>query len=166
MNYENNEKKEAIESETAKSFLKLYNSQFKTSFKVIEISDAPDVICQDTNGNELSLEITLSEDRAGDIEAQLGRSKSRDIDIMMEQNDIVDCLHERPSKIITERINKKIDKFYGRNVALVVRHASGTYWNWGLEVLKIKNSLDLPRFHFDKGIWIITNFKDRIWRVA
>lgn len=36
--------KEAIEKETADSFVQLYNQQMKTSYAIVEYADVPDVL--------------------------------------------------------------------------------------------------------------------------
>ena len=64
-----------------------------------------------------------------------------------------------------ERIQSKLDKDYGSNVALVVRDTSPLDWDWGWVLDEIQNGLDLTRNPFDRGIWIISNSKDRTFRV-
>src|SRR6267143_802335 len=71
------EEKVAIERATAEGFLSLYNKERGSTLKIIRMANAPDVICQDDQGKTLNLEITLTEDRPGDILARLGRSEQR-----------------------------------------------------------------------------------------
>ena len=61
--------KEKIEIATADAFIHLYNVEMNSSFEVVEYADAPDIRCKDSSENTLNLEITLTEDRAGDIPA-------------------------------------------------------------------------------------------------
>jgi hypothetical protein len=72
--------KEAIEKATADAFIELYNSEMGSSFSTIEYSDAPDIRCQDPEGNKFSFEITLIEDKPKDIQAILGRSDHKSFD--------------------------------------------------------------------------------------
>ena len=68
--------KERIEKATAEGFLQLFNGHYNTTFDIVKLTDAPDVRCQDANGDTLNLEITLTQDQDQDIQALLGRSKS------------------------------------------------------------------------------------------
>jgi len=67
--------------------------------------------------------------------------------------------------MIVSRIQKKLNKNYGENVALVVQDASPLDWEWDRVTEQIRNRLDLSRNPFDKGIWIISYSKDRIFGV-
>jgi len=49
----------------------------RTTYKIVDHSDAPDIRCVDSDGNKLNLEITMTEDQPGDIQALLGRSDHR-----------------------------------------------------------------------------------------
>lgn len=157
----------SIEYYTAEAFLKLYNSIYGTYYKVVEISEAPDVICEDETGNKLKLEITISEDRNGDIQAMLGRSNSRDIDVMKAQGFTASCLQGEVFRIIKDRIQSKLNKDYGKNVALIVRHSSPLPWNIDLISDNLRESLDLSNNKFDKGIWVIIifNSENKIFRI-
>ena len=161
-----NEKK-AVERETAIAFLELYNDKFGTSYRIDKCSDAPDVLCKDKTGGELKLEITLTEDREGDIHAILGRSNSRDISVMIEKGLEHSVLQKKDViAILIRRIQSKLDKDYGENVALLVRDTSGVPWDWTSDADNLKESLDLSKNNYDKGIWIITRDKKRIFRIA
>jgi hypothetical protein len=159
--------KQSIEYETAKAFLKSYNCKFGTSYRIVECSDAPDVLCKDESGRELKLEITLTEDREGDVPAILGRSNSRDINVMIEKGLEHSVLQKRDViPILTQRIQSKLNKDYGENVALVVRDTSGVPWDWTSDADDLKESLDLSKNNYDRGIWIITREKKRIFRIV
>ena len=67
--------------------------------------------------------------------------------------------------MIVSRIQPKLKKDYGSNVALVVRDASLVGWDWDMVINQIKAQLNFERNPFDKGIWIITYLKDNIYRV-
>ncbi len=70
--------KRMIEADTAEGFLRLYNLEKGSAFRVVRYGDSPDVECADSGGRKLNLEITLTEDRPRDIQALLGRSESQE----------------------------------------------------------------------------------------
>jgi len=169
--------KEAIERATADAFIKLYNSEMGTSFSIVEYSDAPDIRCKDPEGNPLNFEITLTEDRPRDIQAALGRSDHKNLEALkkhlkdVEEGkasifDSVSRLKDNVTDMILSRIQKKLAKDYGSNTALVIRDVSGVGWNWDLVTNKIVDLLDSKRNPYDKGIWIISHSKDRIFRIS
>lgn len=169
--------KEAIEKATADSFIELYNCEMGTSFFVVEYSDAPDIRCKDSKGNIFNFEITLTEDRAKDIQAALGRSNHRSIEALRQHladvgvgkaNPLerVSCLQGNVTDMIMDRILPKLQKDYGSNVALVIRDLSPVCWDWDLVVEQIKSMLNVHRNPFDKGIWIISFRKDKIFRLV
>jgi len=147
-----------------------------TSFRINEYSDSPDILCLDSEGNKLNIEITLTEDREGDIQAALGRSNSRSLDAVITYMENVrerkaslfewvSSLNGNVSLSIAKRIKKKLQNDYGPNVALLVRDTSGVDWDWNLAGEDIKKHLDLTRNSFDQGIWIISNSKDKIFHI-
>ena len=136
----NDDEKVAIERATAEAFLGLYNAQARGSFVVKECSDAPDIRCVDADGNSLNLEITLTEDRFGDIQARLGRSEAWSLESLKRHlADVragianpmqrVSCLSGNVAAMAANRIQAKLAKDYGPNTALVVRDTSGVDWN-------------------------------------
>jgi hypothetical protein len=168
--------KEAIEKATADAFIKLYNSEMRTSFSIIEYSDAPDIRCKDSNGNLLNFEITLTDDMPKDIQAALGRSDHRSIEALKahlsevkagKANPLerVSCLQGNVTDMVVARIKPKLNKDYGANVALVIRDTSPVGWNWEDVIEQIKNRIFTERNPFDKGIWILTFLKDKIHRI-
>ena len=64
------------------------------------------------------------------------------------------------------RIQPKLSKDYGANVALVVRDASPLPWSWEDVIDDIAACLDLSRNPFDKGIWIISASSNRIYKIV
>ena len=169
--------KEAIELETAEKFIDLYNSQMDTSFSIVKHSDAPDFYCQDKEGTELKIEITLTEDRHGDIQALLGRSDARSPEAMKRHNEAVErgeesifesvsCLQDNVSQMAKNRIQPKLDKDYGSNTALVVRDVSPLGWSWETVLDDLASSLDLRNNPFDKGIWLIAFSSNKIFRIV
>ena len=169
--------KEAIELVTTEQFIKLYNSQMGTSFRIVEHSDAPDFHCQDKEGNELNIEITLTEDRTGDIQSLLGRSEARSPEALKrhleavergEESifDSVSCLQDNVSQMAQNRIQPKLYMDYGPNTALVVRDVSPVGWNWEDAIEDLASSLDLRNNPFDKGIWLISLSSNQIFRVV
>jgi hypothetical protein len=168
--------KEAIEKATADEFIKLYNSEMKTSFWIIEHSDSPDIRCTDKSRNTLNFEITLTEDRPQDIQAPLGRSNHRSADSLKQHLEEVKTGKANPlervshlqgnvTEMLVSRIQSKLKKDYGSNVALVIRDSSPLDWAWDVVTDKIISQLNLDYNPFDKGIWLITYSKDRIYRL-
>ena len=169
--------REKTELETAKQFLDLYNSQKGTSFEIVKHGDAPDFHCQDQNGENLYLEITLTEDKTGDIPALLGRSDTRSPEALKQHLDAVkrgeasifesvSCLQEDVSEMAQTRIQPKLIKDYGSNVALVVRDVSPSGWSWETVLDELAASLDLKNNPFYKGIWIISTITKKIYQVV
>ncbi|MBN2039891.1 MAG: hypothetical protein JW864_07620 [Spirochaetes bacterium] len=168
--------KEIIELETAECFIKLYNSQEKASFRIVKHKDAPDFECKDNKGNNLYIEVTLTEDRNGDIAACLGRSDAKSPEAFKQHLeavkrgeasifDSVSCLQGNVSDIARERIQKKLTKDYGKNVALVVRDIS-PLWEWETAIDDLASSLDLHHNPFEMGIWILSTSRNKIYRVV
>ncbi len=169
--------KEAIERATAEAFIDLYNSKMGTSYAINEHSDAPDVGCRDANGNSLNLEITLTEDNPGDIQALLGRSDHKSLDALKKHNEAVkqgkvsaldgmSCLQGNVTSMIAQRIRSKLTKDYGPNTALVIRDSSAVGWDWDLVVDQIRGVVNLAKNPYDQSIWIISYSKDRIFRLV
>lgn len=169
--------KELIERNTADGFLKLYNAKMNSSYEIIEHSDAPDFLCRDKDGEELKLEITLTEDQPGDIQALLSRSEKRsaeELERHLEAHERgeesifesgVSCLNDNVSQMVALRIQPKLSKDYGTNAALVVRDSSPLDWDWNLVADQVNIMLNLKRNPFDKGIWIISYSKDKIFKI-
>lgn len=89
--------KQAIEKATAEGFLVLYNQLQGTDFRIVEMSDAPDVRCKDSHGRTLNIEITSTQDRPGDIKAILGRSNSRSLESLRAHNERVARGEKQPA---------------------------------------------------------------------
>ena len=168
--------KQAIEKATADAFIELYNSEMGTSFSIVEYSDSPDIRCKDKDGNKFNFEITLTEDRPKDIQAALGRSDHRSVDTLKKHLEEVkagrvnplervSCLQSNVTEMIVSRIQPKLNKDYGPNVALVIRDSSPLDWAWDVVTDRIGERLNLERNPFDKGIWLISYSKDRIYRL-
>jgi len=177
MKRDNLTEKQTIERSTAEQFLKLYNSEMSSSYEITEHSDAPDFICHDKAGNELRLEITLTEDRPKDIQALLGRSNAKSPEELKRHLEAVkrgeesifesvSCLQGNVTYMATSRIQPKLNKDYGPNAALVVRDTSGVPWSWDTVTEDLKASLDLSNNPFDKGIWLISFTNEHIFRVV
>ena len=168
--------KEAIEKATADAFIELYNSEMETSFTIVEYSDAPDIRCKDKDGNIFNFEITLTEDRPKDIQAALGRSDHRSAESLKKHLEEVkagkanpleraSCLQGNVTAMIVSRIQPKLNKDYGSNVALLIRDSSPLDWAWDVVTDQLIDMLNLKRNPFDKGIWLISYSKDRIFRL-
>lgn len=156
--------KQKIELATAKGFLVLYNAECGTSFSVVEQTDSPDIICVDTQGNRLGLEITLTEDCAGDIKAALGRSDHLNTENFAPTSP-GSCLQGNVSESLLQRLQSKLQKRYGANTALVIRNASGVDWDWDTHLGEISCTIDGKQNHFDRGVWLINRQMDRLYKV-
>lgn len=170
------EEKVAIERTTAEDFLCLYNKEKGSTFKIIRMADAPDVICQDDQGKTLNIEITLTEDRPGDIQASLGRSEQRSPQALRDHLRQVregkanplertSSLSGNVSTSIMSRILSKLQKRYGANTALVIRDASGVDWDWDFEIPDLRKKLTKVSNPFDEGVWLLNRSKDRLFRL-
>ncbi len=124
----------------------------------------------------MHLEIVLTEDRPGDIQAMLGRSEHRSQrtfeawleEVKQGEKSIferVSCLSGNVSTMVMRQIRKKLKKNYAPNTALVIRHVSGVDWDWDMEIENIKDMLNSSHNPYDKGIWIISNSKDRTFKI-
>ena len=154
----------------------MYNSETGASFSIVEYSDAPDIRCKDSEGNSFNFEITLTEDRHKDIQAALGRSDHRSLEALTKHladvkagkshpMERVSCLQGNVYEMIVSRIQTKLIKDYGLHAALVIRDTSPLDWDWALVADQIKSNLILGRNPFDKGIWIISYSKDKIFKL-
>ena len=167
--------KELIEKATAEGFLQLYNRHFCTKFDIAQLADAPDVRCRDTEGNELNIEVTLTQDSDRDIQALLGRSEHKSIKSLEEHNQRVAVGKELPMfsslsgnvcENIAAKINEKLLMRYGPNTALVVRDSSGCDWEWSEVTEELKGKLKLDSNPFDEGVWILNFSKSKLYLIV
>jgi hypothetical protein len=156
--------KQKIELATANGFLALYNTEHGTSFSVDELSDSPDVICVDTHGNRLGLEITLTEDCPGDIQAALGRSDHLNLENLGATR-TARHLQGNVSESLLLRLRSKLQKRYGVGTALVIRNASGVDWDWDTHLDEIRRTIGGQHNHFDCGVWLINRQMDQLYKV-
>ncbi|MHC4509768.1 MAG: hypothetical protein ACYTAO_12545 [Planctomycetota bacterium] len=177
MKGDHSNEKRGIERSTAEAFLKFYNAETNSSYEITEHSDAPDFMCRDEAGDELRLEITLTEDRPGDIQALLGRSNARSPEELerhleaVERGeesvfDSVSCLQDNVCQVAKGRIQPKLNKDYGPNAALVVRDTSGVAWDWETVHDDVLSSLDLRNNPFDEGIWLMSFTSNKIFQLV
>jgi hypothetical protein len=167
--------KQAIEKATAEGFLVLYNQLQGTDFRIVEMSDAPDVRCKDSHGKTLNLEITSTEDCPGDIKAILGRSNSRSLESLRAHNERVargekqcrvNSLSNEVIDQLVERLRDKMMNDYGLNAALVVRDTSGVDWDWDNVIPVIRSQLGFTNHPFSQGIWILSRAKNRLFQIG
>ncbi len=167
--------KQNIERYTAIGFLEHYNQLFLSDFNIVEVTDAPDIRCKDSKGNELNIEITITEDSNGDMKSVFGRSDNKSIEQLKEhlqrvkegkERIKINCLSSSIRGSLIRRIEAKLFKDYGRNVALVVRDSSGVDWDWDFEIPNIAVALKGKRNPYDKGIWLLNRTKTRIFRIV
>ena len=116
----------------------------------------------------------MTEDSVGDIQAALGRSEHKSLDALRSQLQKVragtaqlpvTCLSENVVDILIQRIQKKLQKRYGDNVALVIRETTGVDWDWDLELAKIRVALESETNPFDKGVWLLSRSTKRIFQI-
>lgn len=155
--------KKAMERATAEAFLALYNNKMNTSFEIKEYSEAPDIRCEDSNGNKLNLEITSTEDFPstkdvpGDIQATYRGNK-------------VSCARgfDGAYDTLFQRICAKAKKDYGPDVALVIQNFSAVGWCRDIAEKtkeRFSNSLEKLNPPFDKGIWLIACGRNEIFPI-
>lgn len=163
--------KQLIELATAEGFLVLYNALRGSTYSVEHVAgegEAPDVSTKDASGQVLSIEVTLTEDRPGDIPSVLGRSNHKSLEALQthlrrvregKESARINCLSENVLAILSGRIIAKLSKRYGNNVALVVRDTSGVPWDWNQVVPELQESLSGKTVPFDRGIWLLSRCK-------
>lgn len=169
--------KEQIEKHTAEAFIALYNKLMNTDYRIVEMSDAPDVKAKNSNGNMFNFDITLTEDRPGDIKAILGRSEDKSLEALKEHMKKVkegkasifessSSLSGNVASLAVSRIKKKLTKRYGSRTGLVLRYASRVGWDWEYAIEDIRKEISKLDSPFDMGIWLINNDKTKIFRIV
>lgn len=171
--HEMNEK-EAIERATAEGFLRLYNELMKETYRLTEHKDAPDIRCRNEDNETLNLEVTTTEDMPMDTAWLLGRSNHRSVEALKRNIEDVKAGRASPqfsslsgnvSTILVSRIKNKLKKDMGHNVALVIRDASPLDWNWEYVLEDIRTAITPPKNPYDKGIWLVSYLKDKMYRI-
>jgi hypothetical protein len=166
--------KEAIEKATAEGFLRLYNESVNETFRIKEHKDAPDIRCVNERNEALNLEITMTEDMPMDIASMLGRSNHRSIEALKKNIEDVQAAQASPmysslsgnvSSMLISRIIPKLNKDMGRNVALVIRDASPLDWNWEYVLEDIRAAIAPYNNPYDKGIWLVSYSKDKMYKI-
>jgi hypothetical protein len=153
--------KEAIEKAGVDAFVSLHNERYGSSFRVAKMGDAPDAELVDASGDRLLVEVTTTEDRVGDTQAALGRSRQREV--LTEVGDPKEL--ERNTSVVTlvERITAKLNKRYGGPTVLLIRDTSGVDWDWeGALKAPAAKDLDLTKVRttFGGGVFILS--RDRL----
>lgn len=163
--------KQLIELATAEGFLVLYNALRGSTYSVEHVAgegEAPDVSAKDASGRVLSIEVTLTEDRSGDIPSVLGRSNHKSLEALQthllrvregKEPARINCLSENVLEILSGRIIAKLTKRYGNNVALVVRDTSSVPWDWNQVIPELQECLSGITVPFDRGIWLLSRCK-------
>ena len=116
--------KAKIERATVDAFVEIHNQTYGTAYSVREYGDhngdRPDACCVTEDGREFNVEVTVTEDRPGDIQWVLGRTDQRPC-----QGRLGCCLQGNVLAQLTVRLDKKSLMRYGGRTALVIRDASG-----------------------------------------
>ena len=153
--------KEKIEKSTVDAFVKLFNEREKEDYVVEKYSDAPDAMCKNSSGQAMQVEVTLTEDRPGDLPWTLGRFKERP-----GKSRIGSCLGGNVLNQLKKRLDDKIKKRYGERTALVVRDSSGVDWDWEHIADDIQRLIDDKGNPYDMGIWVVNRAKTRLHRLT
>ena len=133
-----------------------------TTYKVELHSDNPDFTCSDSDGSILQVDVTMTESSKGDIKARLGRANNKNVNNMKVMSK---SLQDNTIEKVITRIREKLWKRYGPNTALVVRDMCPLDLNWDLFLTQITRVLSNECNPYDKGVWIINDSKDKIYRV-
>ena len=171
--------KEEIEQSTAKHFLELYNKEYQTEYYIVEHSDSPDILCKDKEENIFNIEITMTQDKDKDIQALLGRSNHKSVEVLKEKmrkykNGEISFEEIRGTSfsdnsipMLLEAIRKKSSKDYGNNVALVIRDTSPLGWDYTIHLNDIREQIQaiFTKKVFDKGIWLINLNLNKIYQL-
>lgn len=153
--------KEKIEKATVDAFVKLFNEREKEDYIVEKYSDAPDGSCKNSSGQIIQIEVTLTEDRPGDLPWTLGRLKERP-----GKSRLGSCLGGNVLNQLMKRLDDKIQKRYGERTALVVRDSSGVDWDWEYIADDVQRLIEDKGSPYDMGIWVVNRTKTRLHRLA
>lgn len=170
------EETQAIERATAEGFLVLYNERQGADYRVVRVAgrgESPDVECVNSAGGALWLEVTMTEDNPGDIQALLGRSNLKSVDALHDllrrvklgtAKMPVNRIDDNVKAVLIQRLQRKFQKRYGTNVALVVRETS-IPWDWELILPDVRTEFCGSSIPFDRGVWLLSYGKDRLTQV-
>jgi hypothetical protein len=187
--YSRRDETRLIERATAEMFLTLYNAATGHFYRITDQPNPPqpDVCCDDAAGGILKLEITMLEDRPGDIQSLLGRSEAHSLERLKADNerirrgeieaiDTVAFFGRDASANLYDRLKSKLNKqHFGSDVALVMRGTSPLDWDWNLYMDDIREmlgdivqELGLTQHPYDRGIWIVAREEagPRLYMVA
>ena len=166
-----------LEKATAEAFIKLFNRENNCNYRIVEYSENPDVRCKDDKGDEFDFDVTLTEDRPGDIKAMLGRSEHKSLEALKRHLELVEegkaSILERTSSLgmnvcsmLIQRIEPKLLKRYGPNTGLVIRDTSGVNWDWEYVLGDVKKNIPSMNDPYDKGIWLLNSAKTDIYKLT
>jgi len=155
-----------VEQRTIDLFLPWYNEHHGNTFQVVKHGDAPDFCCADESGSTLSVEITLMQERDGDIKALRGRTQAHSLEALREHLELVRLgkadpldrvrsLAEDGVAAAVRAVVKKLTMAYGANTALVVSETCPLEWDWSLVADQLTTQLAGRRNPFDRGVWLV-----------
>ena len=153
--------KEKIEKASVDAFVRLFNECEKQDYVVEKYSDAPDAMCKNSSGQVMQVEVTLTEDRPGDLPWTLGRLEERP-----GKSRFGSCLGGNVLNQLAKRIDNKINKRYGERTALVIRDSSGVDWDWEYIADDVKRLIEDKDNPYDMGIWVVNRAKTRLHRLT
>jgi hypothetical protein len=142
--------KEQIQKATVDAFVELFNACEKQDFVVEQYGDAPDATCTNSAGKIMQVEVTLTEDRPGDLPWILGRFNERPCKSRTGSH-----LQGNVLQQLAKRLDDKATKRYGKGTALVIRDSSGVDWDWEDVSDEVKRLLKDKANPFDMGIWVV-----------
>lgn len=153
--------KQKIEKATVDAFVRLFNENEKQDYVVAEYSDAPDATCRNSSGQVIHVEVTLTEDRPGDLPWILGRFKERP-----GKSRIGSHLRGNVLEQLAKRLDDKMNKRYGERAALVIRDSSGVDWDWEDIAYDVQRMIEDKCNPFGMGIWVVNRTKTRLHRLT
>jgi len=157
--------KEQIEKATVDAFVELHNEMYGTAHSVREYGDhdgdRPDALCVAADGDEFNVEVTITEDRPGDIQWALVKADQRPY-----QGPPGSRLQANVLAQLAGRLDKKSLRRYGGRTALVIRDSSGVDWDWEDIRPQAKEYLQQRGNPYQLGIWVVNRAKTRLHRIA
>jgi hypothetical protein len=174
MNHIKLSEKQTIELASAEGFVAYYNAKYGTNYQIHKVAgdgETPDVLARDSEGNELGMEITLTEDRIKDIASALGRSDHKSgpalaahLQRVKEGKDELrfNTLTGNVMDILLQRIKAKLHMRYGKDTALIVRDTSAVPWRWDDVADLVQSNLSNLSVPFDRGVWLVSRNKESV----
>lgn len=156
--------KQRIEMATVMYYLNYLNRLRGSDYSVQHHGDAPDFRIANSAGDRMDVEVTLSDDRDGDIAVLLGRKECRTPGPVLGGAQ-VDCSTGVPLGRLVEIVKAKSIKRYGDRCALVIRQASPVGWDLEHLAAGAREVLKNTRQPYTEGVWLISLYGDECVRL-